>query len=520
MYRTKVLFSALLALAGVPLAHGQDASVPPSVDPASVTWEIARWEGGAIGFGFGSYGPLEPFDPLLDRAFERDYLQVSFAVSDPDFYPPDESGDVTEAADAIFYLFHNIGIDFTNALFTFTPPNAPPIVEDLRVFQPEDGDGLAPPPPANPNDPFANTFFFGDVPGAPRSDFPPIAFLIPEFNGKNQDRLQGFIDYDISYLFEFFVSNSQAPCTIDDLGFFTECTEPVSGFVATIFVLENPLLPPSNPIAFADAGADQLVAVNTPVTLDASRTFDAFNIGFNPNGPTVIEKDTLTYTWEWISGPAFVDPVQTAPSDPTATVEFTITGEYTFRVTVDDNFNAEPTTDTMVVTVLESLPPENAPIATIEGPANPVVVGATVVLDGSLSSDPDGDALTFRWVQTDELGRELAVEDFGESFQPLSGANTSKVTWKTVLDGTFYFRLLVSDGVFQSTARFAVTVNQPETAGVVLTASSSGDTISDDPEADDIGAPFLAPLCGAGLLPLAAGPLMLAMLRRRDAGCR
>ena len=135
------------------------------------------------------------------------------------------------------------------------------------------------------------------------------------------------------------------------------------------------------PAPVADAGSDQSVDTLATVTLDGSGSSD-------PDGDL-----PLTYYWTQTGGPAVtlsdptvVTPTFTAPSDPAVLI---------FTLAVTDSLGLpDPTPDTVVITVT------NSPVADA-GPDQTVNTNVAVVLDGSGSSDPDGDyPLTYLWTQT------------------------------------------------------------------------------------------------------------------------
>ncbi len=72
-------------------------------------------------------------------------------------------------------------------------------------------------------------------------------------------------------------------------------------------------------------------------------------------------------------------------------------GTYLGTLTVNDGI-ADSAPDTVAVTTENSPPVANA------GPDQSVFVGTTVTLDGSASSDADGDPLSFLWSLTGPAG--------------------------------------------------------------------------------------------------------------------
>ena len=130
----------------------------------------------------------------------------------------------------------------------------------------------------------------------------------------------------------------------------------------------------------ADAGPDRAVLPGAAVTLDGRGTAD-------PDGDL-----PLTYLWTQTGGPAValsarttITATWTAPSYPSL---------LTFTLAVTDSLGGfDLTPDEVVIAVT------NPPVADA-GPDQGVDTLSTVVLDGSGSTDPDGDLpLTYRWSQ-------------------------------------------------------------------------------------------------------------------------
>jgi hypothetical protein len=165
----------------------------------------------------------------------------------------------------------------------------------------------------------------------------------------------------------------------------------------------------------ADAGPDQTVASGAVVSLDGT-------------GSTDPESDTLTYAWTQTGGPAVTltgantaTPSFTAPAGP-ATL--------TFDLQVCD---PAPLCDTDSVVVNVSGPGNTAPTANA-GPDQTVASGAAVSLNGTGSTDPENDTLTYAWTQT------------GGPAVTLTGANTATPSFTAPAGpATLTFELEVCD---------------------------------------------------------------------------
>ncbi|MCG2586154.1 PKD domain-containing protein [Massilia sp. TS11] len=78
----------------------------------------------------------------------------------------------------------------------------------------------------------------------------------------------------------------------------------------------------------------------------------------------------------------------------------------------------------------------NPPVASA-GSDQTVLAGAVVTMDGSASSDPDGDALTFSWVLASKPDLSAAV---------LSDVTSKQTSFKADIAGTYAVSLSVRDG--------------------------------------------------------------------------
>ena len=177
----------------------------------------------------------------------------------------------------------------------------------------------------------------------------------------------------------------------------------------------------------ANAGNDQSASVTDSVTLNGSGSSDA-------------DGQPLTYLWD-LQIPAGSSTILDDPTALQPSFVVDAAGDYVATLTVSDGF--EQATDSVTVSTQNS-----APQAMASASALSKQIGAIVTLDGTASSDVDGDSLSFNWQVTAPDGSTVTLID----------ADSAKPSFEISQLGDFEIRLTVSDGSLNSDA-FVVLFN-------------------------------------------------------------
>ena len=199
-------------------------------------------------------------------------------------------------------------------------------------------------------------------------------------------------------------------------------------------VAETVAITTQNSPPIADAGEDQSVLVTDMVQLDGSGSSD-------------VDGDLLSFNWSFTSIPegslaVFSDTAEVMPS-----FIVDLPGTYVSQLVVNDNL-VDSVPDTITVVTQNSRPVADA------GPDQTVFVTDAVQLDGSDSSDVDGDLLTFRWSLTNRpLGSDATLSD------------SSAVMPTFVVDtpGTYVAQLIVKDDTLDSAPDTVTIITQNST---------------------------------------------------------
>jgi hypothetical protein len=169
----------------------------------------------------------------------------------------------------------------------------------------------------------------------------------------------------------------------------------------------------------ANAGLQYIINEGETTTLDGSLSFDP-------------DKNTLTYQW---TAPAGIILSATNEVKPTFTApEVSKDTSYTFTLIVNDGtIDSSPT---QVIFTVKQVP--KAPIANA-GSNQTIIEGKTATLDGSLSFDPDGNALTFQW-----------TAPYGITLSSCTLSQPTFIAPEVAKDTTYTFILEVNNGTLVS----------------------------------------------------------------------
>ena len=199
---------------------------------------------------------------------------------------------------------------------------------------------------------------------------------------------------------------------------------------------------PANQAPSADAGNDRQVDEGGSITLQGS--------GSDPDG----NDSDLTYSWS--QSPAA--PVISFDNQNSATPEITappVTAETEITLTLRVDDGTDHATDTMVLTIQDVTPANQAPSADA-GNDRQVDEGGSITLQGS-GSDPDGNDsdLTYSWSQDSRL-----------SFDNSSSATPTVTASAVTANTTITLTLTVDDGTSSGEDTMVLTILDVTTATV------------------------------------------------------
>ena len=187
---------------------------------------------------------------------------------------------------------------------------------------------------------------------------------------------------------------------------------------ATVNVVVLPAIVPNKPpVANAGNNIQVQLPLNT-APLDGSGSADA-------------DGQITTWLWQKTAGPAGGD--LTAAAAAKTNVNNLQEGSYTFQLTVTDN-DGGSNSATVNVVVLPAIVPNKPPVSNAGNNIQVQLPVNTASLDGSASTDADGQITTWRWQKT-----------AGPAGGDLTAAGAAKTNINNLQEGTYTFQLTVTD---------------------------------------------------------------------------
>ncbi|GAA4360935.1 PKD domain-containing protein [Kangiella marina] len=173
----------------------------------------------------------------------------------------------------------------------------------------------------------------------------------------------------------------------------------------------------------ANAGPDQDVRTGSTVNLDGSGSVDA-------------DGDTLTYQWEITSKPSASTATLSDNDVEQPTFIADVDGTYTVDLVVNDGtIDSDVDSVTIIAASTNAKPVSNA------GNDQAAKTSSSVMLDGSASTDLDGDQLSYQWTLTAKPAASAAV---------LNDSTAARPTFDADVDGEYTAELVVNDGSVSS----------------------------------------------------------------------
>ena len=211
----------------------------------------------------------------------------------------------------------------------------------------------------------------------------------------------------------------------------------------------------SNHPPVPNAGPNQTVTVGDTVNLSGTGT-DA-------------DGDALTFSWRLLSVPTGSTTTLNAWSTSKANFVADVVGTYRLELIADDG-KVSNGGSVITVTANTKATANVAPVANA-GPNQYVSVGVTVNLNGSASSDANGDPLTYSWILISKPTGSTAT---------LASSTTVSPTFTADVVGTYMVGLIVNDGKAESNQYIIAVISstQDNSPTIKITINSPSDVVN------------------------------------------
>ena len=226
-------------------------------------------------------------------------------------------------------------------------------------------------------------------------------------------------------------------------------------YVFSLEVTDNSGAMASDQVKITVNSANQapVVTINTnrTITLPANKT------SFTANGRDD-DGSVVAYEWSQLSGPTGV--VMENAETATLTVTVTDAGTYWFRVTVRDNDGATGFADARLTV---NPPTVNQPPSANAGPNRSITLPVNSLTINGSGTDPDGTIASYSWIKVSGPAATLG------------NANTPTLSLTSLVEGTYVFKLTVTDnGGLIASADVTVTV-MPQVVNIAPVANAGPD---------------------------------------------
>ena len=214
-----------------------------------------------------------------------------------------------------------------------------------------------------------------------------------------------------------------------------------------------PNAPPSNTKPIVVASAPASVYRGETMVLDASTSYD-------PDAAP----QALSFEWQLTSAPATSTLTNADITDANQAIAgFTpdVSGEYHFTLNIDDG--AETDTTQIMVVVVNHIPLANAGADINSNP------GTLITLNGSGSSDADGDLLSYQW--------QLVAVPEDSSLTSINNSDSVTPNFTPDVAGIYSIQLIVNDGENDSIADVVNVIVSAANVAPNLTAIATGNLL-------------------------------------------
>ncbi len=194
-----------------------------------------------------------------------------------------------------------------------------------------------------------------------------------------------------------------------------------SSYAITLTGVEFVPATPPDTAPTAVAGPDQSIHASGTVSLDGSASFDDNTASAS-----------LIYSWSFVSVPSGSAAVLATPNAAQTTFVADYAGSYVVQLVVEDSLGQLSPPSLVTVSSTNLAPTANA------GSNQSVIVGDSVTLDGTASTDPENDPLTYQWTLSSVPAGSVAA---------LTGDTTSNPQFIPDLPGSYIVDLIVDDGL-------------------------------------------------------------------------